>query len=276
MVPGSFGEPEAGGPLHVAVAQKSAQVNSQDIYVAVGAQGVVDEFNVAGEYLKQLAIPLHSTPLATTTGPSGEVYVAVELTNETGWAVEEYNPAGELIAQNDGSAAGGFGAISGVAVDAAGRLYVSDSAKLVVDEFDPSRRLHRPADGRRHPAERLCRTDRRRRQPAERGCIRRRSHGRTGRRHPGRGRRLRPGRLRRRPLPGRRGSLLGHGHEREARSPDRPDRREHELPLRIRTPGRSADEHSGDQRRVQARASSVSPPKFRGCSPTRHTSFASS
>ncbi|HEX3433889.1 MAG TPA: NHL repeat-containing protein [Solirubrobacteraceae bacterium] len=127
---------EAGSPLHVAVAQKSAQANSEDIYVAVGGfQGVVDQFSSAGEYLKQIVVS-SGEPQGMAVGPSGELYVVI-LEGER-YAVNEYNPAGELIAHNDGSGAGGFGAVSGVAVDAAGNLYVSDSARERVDQFDSS------------------------------------------------------------------------------------------------------------------------------------------
>ncbi|MHB8235344.1 MAG: hypothetical protein ACYDHT_11895, partial [Solirubrobacteraceae bacterium] len=133
---GTLEEPEGGGALHVAVAPKSGGVNSEHVYVSVGEHGVVDEFGPEGEYLKQLPLPVHSAPGPVAVGPAGEVYVANEFANQT--AVDEFNPAGELLASNNGAGASGFTAVSGLALDAAGDLYVSDVAKRVVDEFDPA------------------------------------------------------------------------------------------------------------------------------------------
>jgi hypothetical protein len=132
------GELEAGGPLNVAVAQKS-----ENVYVAVAEQGVVDEFNSKGEYLMQLPLPAGSSPRSLATDSSGDVFVANELSEE-GQVVPvivEFSPAGSQINEITGSASGGFGRITGVAVDSAGHLYVSDSEKLAVDEFDSAGRF---------------------------------------------------------------------------------------------------------------------------------------
>jgi hypothetical protein len=128
---------EGGGGLHVAFAQKSTQPNSEDLYVADESQGVVDQFNSAGEYLKQLPITSGGEPTSITVSSAGDVYVVIG-TPEREITVNEYDPAGELLATIVGTEAGGFGELKGLAVDAAGDVYVSDSTNEVVDEFDPS------------------------------------------------------------------------------------------------------------------------------------------
>jgi hypothetical protein len=136
----TLGELESNGSLGVTVVPKGTEANSEDIYVSDGGQKVVDQFNSGGEYLKQLVFPT-GTPQALAVGPAGELYVAVigeEGAVEVPSLVYEYSSTGELLQKNVGTRAGGFGAISGLAVDAAGDLYVSDSAKEAVDEFDSS------------------------------------------------------------------------------------------------------------------------------------------
>jgi WD40-like Beta Propeller Repeat len=127
------GESEAGGPLNVAITQSSG-----DVWVSVTEQGVIDHFNAAGEYLGQIVLPTENTPQQLATDVNGDVFAvvhAIELGVQRE-VVDEFNVSGELVNQISGGPPGGFGSLSGVAVDAAGHIYVSDSKKLVVDEFD--------------------------------------------------------------------------------------------------------------------------------------------
>jgi hypothetical protein len=130
----SSGEPEAGGPLHVAIAQGL----SPTIYVAVAEQEVIDVFDSNGKYVSQLTFPAGSTPEALATDASGNLYAAVGV-SEAGLAAEvidEFSPTGVLLNQINGSAGGGFGQLSGLAVDSSGHIYASDGGKRVIDEFD--------------------------------------------------------------------------------------------------------------------------------------------
>jgi WD40-like Beta Propeller Repeat len=144
---GQFGALEAGGSLHVAVAQKS-----QDVYVAVAEQGVVDEFNSKGEYLTQLTFP--GTPESLATDSEGDLYVAEEREEEgrVVSVIDEFSPSGSQINQITGSFSGGFGHITGVAVDSAGHVYASDGEKRTVDEFDSAGRFMGQMTGSSTPA----------------------------------------------------------------------------------------------------------------------------
>lgn len=130
----SSGELRAGGPLRVAIAQGV----SPTIYVAVAEQEVIDVFDSNGKYLSQLTFPTGSTPGALATDASGNLYAAVAV-SEAGQAAEvidEFSPTGVLLEQINGSTAGGFGQLSGLAVDSSGHIYASDGEKRLVDEFD--------------------------------------------------------------------------------------------------------------------------------------------
>lgn len=127
------GEGEAGGALNVAIAQ-----SSQDIYVAVAEQGVIDHFNSAGGYLGQIVLPRESAPQQLATDPGGDVF-AVVYAFEEGLEhdlIDEFNPSGTLVKQIASGPAGGFGHLTGVAVDSAGHIYASDGERKVLDEFD--------------------------------------------------------------------------------------------------------------------------------------------
>jgi hypothetical protein len=132
-IPVNGDELEPGGPLHVAIAR-----SSEDIYVSVGEQGLIDHFNEAGEYLSQIVLPAESFPQSITTDSSGNVYavvIAFEGGNEK-TLIDEFSPEGSLVKQVTGVSAGGFGHLTGIAVDSAGHIYVSDALNLVVDEFN--------------------------------------------------------------------------------------------------------------------------------------------
>jgi NHL repeat/WD40-like Beta Propeller Repeat len=149
--PGAFkGELEGEQPIHVAVAPASGQANSEDVYVAVEEQGVVDQFNAAGEYITQISV---ASPQSITVGPSGELYVV-----SNGISVEEYSPAGALVSENDGASAGGFGEEPslGLAVDASGDLYLSDNVKEAVYEFDSAGGFMGTLTGKETPDGRLA------------------------------------------------------------------------------------------------------------------------
>ncbi|MFI4984445.1 MAG: hypothetical protein ACHQAV_00485 [Solirubrobacterales bacterium] len=132
-VPTSLGGLEAGGPLHVAVAQPSGR-----LFVSVALQGVIDEFSASGEYLSQRILPTRAEPQSVATDSSGNLYAVVELSEEGNkvTVIDEFNVAGVLVKQITGTSSGGFGRLTGVAVDSAGRIYASDGEGLAVDEFD--------------------------------------------------------------------------------------------------------------------------------------------
>jgi len=201
-----------------------------------------------GEYLKQLVVS-SGEPGKMAVGPAGELYVAIYEGGRETYAINEYNPVGELVAHNDGKSAGGFGAlgaISGLALDAAGNLYVSDGATESVDEFDSSGRFDGKITGsggqEATPQGRLFET-----RPAWRSTSRmatcmwpitcpvpgsansqrwtssgRRSWGAT-------------------PFLESEGVAGVTPHERDAAGADRSHRGSHELLLRIRPPRRPAD-----------------------------------
>ena len=108
--------------------------------MSVGLQGVIDQFNAAGEYLGQIALAPENEPLQITTDASGNLYAVVQASEngEHPDVVDEFDPAGTLVKQISGSSAGGFDNLTGIAVDPAGHVYVSDSRRLVVDEFEQS------------------------------------------------------------------------------------------------------------------------------------------
>src|SRR2546421_3348477 len=98
-------EPEAGGPLHVAVAQPS-----QNVFVAVAEQGVIDIFDAEGQYLTQLEPPQEGRPQSLATDSSGNLFAVVERTEGTRVVdvIDEFNPAGVLVKEISGSSSGGL------------------------------------------------------------------------------------------------------------------------------------------------------------------------
>ncbi len=124
---GSFGN---GDNIRVAVAQ-----STEDVYVSAAEQEVVDEFDSKGEYRGRLNFPPGGEPIAVATDASGDVYVAVrEGSGED--VIDEFGSSGAAIRQISGPSSNFFGTITSLAVDSEGHLYVSDSERLVVDEFD--------------------------------------------------------------------------------------------------------------------------------------------
>jgi hypothetical protein len=136
---GQFGEPGSGDgqfsePAGVAVAQASG-----DVYVVDRGNDRVQEFDAQGKYLAQfdgseaptgqLSGP-YSIAVDNSGGPkSGDVYVA-----DVGHGVVDvFNAAGKYLSQLTGTPEA-FAALSGVAVDTSGDVWVYDSAGNV-DEF---------------------------------------------------------------------------------------------------------------------------------------------
>lgn len=120
-VAGAFGSPLAGAgagqldkPAGVAVDEATG-----DVYVADSANNRVEEFSVAGAFVRAWGAGV---------GPKGEAV-----------CVPEQIPVGENCKAGIASAAaGGMSDPQGVAVDqATGDVYVSDEGNLRIDEFDP-------------------------------------------------------------------------------------------------------------------------------------------
>ena len=136
---GQFGGPGAtfgafSGPAGLAVEQSTG-----DVYVADQANGRVQKFSAADEFLLAFdgsATPAGSfSPAAVAVDPSsGDVYVVDQLNN----AVDRFSSTGAYVSQLDATAtpAGAFSGPSGVAVDPSnGDVYVADSGDVVVDAF---------------------------------------------------------------------------------------------------------------------------------------------
>lgn len=150
--------------------------SSGDVYVADGTlHTVVDRFNSANEYESQLTFS--AEPEGVATDASGDVYVTeseggiyefdsagtqirhiidtppkgtVAIDSEgnvymaAGGAVDEFDLSGALVNEThmfvSASSAlnGSFGELGGVALNAAGDMYVSDRTQRVIDVFGPS------------------------------------------------------------------------------------------------------------------------------------------
>ncbi len=135
-----FGE---GGPMGVAIDQSTG-----DVYVVGTQYQVVDKFNSEGVFQSQI----------TSTGFTGNNTVSMaafggRLYVLTGSGIAEFDSAGKSIGLITGAEtpAKGFyfeptlyglngftAAVSGIATDSAGNIYVADSLHGVVDEFDTS------------------------------------------------------------------------------------------------------------------------------------------
>jgi hypothetical protein len=128
---GAPGFEREGDKIAVAVAQ-----STQDVYVLVHDQEVVDVFNSQGEYQRQ--IDTQANPQALATDSNGDLYVSAADSSSKEPVIDEFGPSGAEIRQISGPLVGSFGEITGLAVDSQGRLYVSDGKRLLVDEFDSS------------------------------------------------------------------------------------------------------------------------------------------
>jgi sugar lactone lactonase YvrE len=132
--PGSF------QPSGVAVDTALSSPSYGDLYVVDGGNDVVDKFNAAHEYEKQ--ITGFQEPFGVAVDSTGDVYVV-----DTGKGViDKFDPAGTFVAGSGGPSSpfisgtpgGPFGQATGVAVDSTGDVYVVDTGKGVIDKFDPA------------------------------------------------------------------------------------------------------------------------------------------
>ncbi|HEY5045533.1 MAG TPA: hypothetical protein VII53_06725 [Solirubrobacteraceae bacterium] len=138
--PGQFGVQEVfgvRGPAGIAVDPAAPH----HVYVTDSVNNRVQEFDSSGNYLGQVngsepSCPgTFSNPSGVAVDPSsGELYVADAGNNR----IVKINPAtGVCDGAFDGSiAAHGFGGVSGIALDAAGDVYVVDSGAGLVDKFN--------------------------------------------------------------------------------------------------------------------------------------------
>ncbi len=130
-------------PMAIAVNQSTGQVYvatqkvvpawAEEELAADEESIVIDVFTAAGAYEKQIAgirngqfegfgIEESEAVTALAIGPGGELYVADPYFR----VVDEFTAAGEFLGAIKGTSTGGFHEPTGVAVDAAGRLYVAD------------------------------------------------------------------------------------------------------------------------------------------------------
>jgi sugar lactone lactonase YvrE len=117
--------------------------SSGDVYVADQGNARIDKFTSTGRYLTQWGTfgpdkGKFYDPYGVAVAPSGRVYVTDYLKNQ----VEVFTNTGSFITQwgsNDtepGTAAGFFDSPTGIAIDAAGNVYVADYHNDRVQEFD--------------------------------------------------------------------------------------------------------------------------------------------
>jgi hypothetical protein len=136
---GSLAAPPGGfvNPLGVAVNQETG-----DVYVSDYSSGMVDEFDASKEYVSQIAVPggnPYYLGVDNSDGPSeGDVYVAGSASN----VVYKFDALldGSLVADATTPEIGG-GVLSrptGVAVDAAGDVYVVSEGTETVSKFSPT------------------------------------------------------------------------------------------------------------------------------------------
>lgn len=112
-----------------------------NLYVADPPNGVIDEFDSTGAFVRQYTgagVPggAFGQVIGVAVDSSGNVYALDTRAN----AVDEFDSSGAFIAQltGAGSPAGSFSGPEGIAVDANGDVYVADTGHAVVDEFGPS------------------------------------------------------------------------------------------------------------------------------------------
>lgn len=88
--------------------------------------------------------PLDGVPFGIAIGPLGNVYVLGDKRNGTGY-IAKYSPSGTLLWQwawhsAVGSAGAALGGPRGIAIDAAGTIYIADTADRCVAKFTPRSR----------------------------------------------------------------------------------------------------------------------------------------
>ena len=108
-------------PNGIAVAANS------DVYVSDAANSVIDVFNSAGAFVRQLGAGQLSGPAWLALDPAANLYVS------GGQGLVKFSPAGECL---DSCTPIDPAAANGVATDAAGNVYVSKGS--TVDEYDSS------------------------------------------------------------------------------------------------------------------------------------------
>lgn len=137
----TFAEATPAGRLQIQglAVDNSAGPSAGDVYVSDYQHRVVDKFGPNGEYLSRLT----GTPSGSFSGPeaiavdpsNGDVYVSESV---TGAVIDEFDASGTFLGQiTSGETPTGLGSANGLAVSAAGEVYVSDASNSIVDVFGP-------------------------------------------------------------------------------------------------------------------------------------------
>jgi sugar lactone lactonase YvrE len=112
-----------------------------NVYAAVVSQGVVDVFSSSGKLLRTIGATAPGgklgQPFDTALSPNGNILYVSELKNNR---ISEFNPTtGAFIGSwgTKGTAHGDFNQPMGLAVDAAGNIYVNDFGNDRIEVFTP-------------------------------------------------------------------------------------------------------------------------------------------
>ena len=107
------------------------------IYAASVSQNVVDVFSSSGKLLRTIGSGKLGQPFDTALSPDGSILYVSEIKNNR---ISEYNPTtGAFIGSwgTKGTAHGSFNQPMGLAVDAAGNIYVNDFGNYRIEVFTP-------------------------------------------------------------------------------------------------------------------------------------------
>ena len=107
------------------------------IYAASVSQNVVDVFSSSGKLLRTIGSGKLGQPFDTALSPNGSILYVSEIKNNR---ISEYNPTtGAFIGSwgTKGTAHGSFNQPMGLAVDAAGNIYVNDFGNDRIEVFTP-------------------------------------------------------------------------------------------------------------------------------------------
>jgi sugar lactone lactonase YvrE len=112
-----------------------------NVYVVDGVTQALETFSSSGQFISEFSIAGSGnilgdnyTAVQIASDSAGNVYLPDAPHNE----VQEFNPAGNVLATFTGSGAEALKEPTGIAVDPSGNVYVADNGNGRVEEFSPS------------------------------------------------------------------------------------------------------------------------------------------